>query len=90
MLSRADECCNTAKFDTIDELGFRDAHDLHRHLTGHKTHAVITHHLAEIERFDRVVFIEDGRIALDGSPSELKENSPYFQKLLAFDHSQVL
>ena len=46
---------------------------------------MVTHHLAGIERMDRVVFIEDGRIALEGSPAELTRSSARFQQLLAFD-----
>ena len=77
-------------FSALDPQTERELIDALFETRADKTLIVITHHLAEIERFDRVVFIEDGRIALDGSPSELKENSPYFQKLLAFDHSRVL
>lgn len=46
---------------------------------------MVTHHLAGIERMDRVVFIEDGHIALEGSPAELARSSARFQQLLAFD-----
>ncbi|MGI6032663.1 MAG: thiol reductant ABC exporter subunit CydC [Coriobacteriales bacterium] len=46
---------------------------------------LITHHLQGIERFDRVVFLEEGRIALDGSPDKLVESSERFRRLLAFD-----
>ena len=53
-----------------------------------KTLIVITHHLLGIELFDRVLFVEDGGIALDGSPSELAASSPRFQKLLAFDRGE--
>jgi len=50
-----------------------------------RTLVVITHHLARIERFDRVVFIEDGRLDLDGSPAELMDASERFRKLVEFD-----
>ena len=50
-----------------------------------RTLIVITHHLAQIERFDRVVFIEDGRLDLDGSPAELMDASVRFRKLVEFD-----
>ena len=49
------------------------------------TTVMVTHHLAGIEHMDRVVFIEDGRIALEGSPAELARSSARFQQLLAFD-----
>lgn len=50
-----------------------------------RTLVVITHHLAQIERFNRVFFIEDGRLDLDGSPAELMEASSRFRKLVEFD-----
>ena len=50
-----------------------------------RTLIVITHHLAQIERFDRVVFIEDGRLDLDGSPAELIDTSDRFRRLVEFD-----
>ena len=49
---------------------------------------VITHHLAEIERFDRVVFIEGGSVELDGSPSALLAESARFRALVAFDRDR--
>ena len=36
---------------------------------------MITHHLAGVDAMDRVVFVEDGRIALDGAPDELARTS---------------
>ena len=55
-----------------------------------KTLIVITHHLLGIELFDRVLFVEDGGIALDGSPSMLASTSTRFQRLLAFDRGEEL
>lgn len=51
-----------------------------------RTLVVVTHHLSRIECFDRVLFLENGTIALDGSPAELQKGSEHFRKLLAFDH----
>ncbi len=50
-----------------------------------KTLLMITHHLQDIERFNRVVFIEDGKVILDGSPAYLNETSERFRSLRAFD-----
>ncbi len=50
-----------------------------------KTLVMITHHLQGIESFDRVVFLEHGRIELDGSPAELAATSERYRQLLAFD-----
>ena len=52
-----------------------------------RTLIVITHHLAQVERFDRVVFLEDGCIELDDTPSNLMETSERFRMLVMFDRS---
>ena len=46
---------------------------------------MVTHHLAGIEHMDRVVFLEEGGIALEGTPAQLSEESERFRQLLAFD-----
>lgn len=50
-----------------------------------RTLIMITHHLQGVSSMDRVVFLKDGRIALDGSPAELEQTSEYYRTLLAFD-----
>jgi len=50
-----------------------------------RTLIVITHHLAHVNRFDRVIFLENGNVALDGSPAELAQTSPRFLNLIEFD-----
>lgn len=52
-----------------------------------RTLVVITHHLAHIDRFDRIVFLENGRIDLDDSPAELAETSERFRTLIDFDRT---
>ena len=52
-----------------------------------KTLILITHHLQGIETFDRVLFLEDGRIELDGSPAELARTNDRYQQLLSFDRA---
>lgn len=59
------------------ETLFKIAHD--------KTLVMITHHLQDIERFDRVIFIEDGKVEMDGSPVQLQETSERFRGLRQFD-----
>ena len=54
-----------------------------------RTLIVITHHLAEIERFDRVVFVEQGSVALDGTPEGLAQQSDFFRTLLEFDNATL-
>lgn len=52
-----------------------------------RTVIMITHHLAGVDRFDRVIFLRDGRIALHGAPADLAATSVYYRELLAFDRS---
>ena len=50
-----------------------------------KTLIMITHHLQGVADMDRVVFLEDGRIELEGSPAVLARESERYRRLLAFD-----
>lgn len=53
-----------------------------------KTLVMITHHLQGVAAFDRVVFLENGRIVLDGSPAHLERTSERYRRLLAFDRGK--
>ena len=50
-----------------------------------RTVVMVTHHLQGVEHMDRVVFLDQGRLVLDGSPAELEISSSLFRNLLAFD-----
>ncbi|WP_167536590.1 amino acid ABC transporter ATP-binding/permease protein, partial [Gordonibacter pamelaeae] len=50
-----------------------------------RTLIMITHHLQGVSAMDRVVFVEDGRIEMEGSPAELERTSERYRRLLAFD-----
>ena len=50
-----------------------------------RTLVMVTHHLQEADRFDRVVFIENGRVAMDGAPDALACDDARYRRLLAFD-----
>ncbi len=50
-----------------------------------RTIIMVTHHLQGVSAMDRVVFIEDGRIALDGAPDTLARESKRYRALLDFD-----
>lgn len=50
-----------------------------------KTLIWITHHLQGIEMMDQVVFIEDGRIAMQGSPAKLQASNKHYQMLKKAD-----
>ena len=51
-----------------------------------RTLIMITHHLQGVSAMDRVVFVEDGRIEMEGSPAERERTSERYRRLLAFDH----
>ena len=46
---------------------------------------MITHHLQGVEAFDRVLFVEEGRLVMDGSPAVLLRENERYAKLLSFD-----
>ncbi len=50
-----------------------------------RTIILVTHHLQGVSATDRVVFMEDGRITLDGSPATLARDSKRYRTLLSFD-----
>lgn len=51
-----------------------------------KTVIWITHHLLAIDHADRVIFLEDGHIMMDGSPNHLKANNKHYRHLLSLDY----
>lgn len=53
-----------------------------------RTLVLVTHHLLGVGSMDRVVFIEDGRVAMDGSPADLERTSERYRQLLAFDRGE--
>ena len=50
-----------------------------------KTLIWITHHLQGIDAMDRVIFLENGKITMSGTPQELWENNPHYRKLKKAD-----
>ena len=50
-----------------------------------RTVIMVTHHLQGVSAMDRAVFVENGRIAIDGSPAQLAQQNERYQTLLAFD-----
>ncbi|MGX7014132.1 thiol reductant ABC exporter subunit CydC [Vagococcus silagei] len=50
-----------------------------------KTIIWITHHLVGIDHADRVIFLENGKIKIDGKPAELKRENHYYQHLYQLD-----
>ena len=50
-----------------------------------KTLIMITHHLQGVSAMDRVVFVENGKLEMEGAPAELERTSERYRHLLAFD-----
>ena len=56
----------------------------------HKTIVMITHHLQGVSSMDRILFLENGHLKLDGHPKKLAQTSKYFQQLLALEQNALL
>lgn len=54
-----------------------------------RTVVLITHHLQGVSACDRVVFVEGGRISIDGTPEELERENAYYRGLLAADRGLI-
>lgn len=54
-----------------------------------KTIIWITHHLQGIEAMDQVIFIEDGRLTMQGSPLELAQTNAHYKKLKQIDQGLI-
>lgn len=54
-----------------------------------KTLIWITHHLQGIDQMDQVIFIEDGTLALEGSPAQLARTSARYRRLLFADQGRL-
>lgn len=51
-----------------------------------KTIIWITHHLAGMDKMDKIIFIENGKIYLEGTHQELLSNNARYRRLYALDH----
>lgn len=72
----------TIGLDAITEKKLLDT--IFRSLEG-KSVIWITHHLIGIERMDRVLFIDHGRIAMEGTHQQLLHHNPRYQSLYKMD-----
>jgi ATP-binding cassette subfamily B protein len=68
----------TSSVDTISEARIID--HLVDEMPG-STVIVVTHRVATLERFDRIVVMDQGRIVDTGSPQELLARNTLFQRL---------
>ena len=68
----------TSSIDTETELMIREATD---RLTQNRTSIVIAHRLATIQRADNIIVLEQGKIAEEGTHSELLRKGGLYKKL---------
>lgn len=50
-----------------------------------KTIIWVTHHLIGVEKMDRILFLEKGKITMDGSHQQLLEKEERYRRLYALD-----
>lgn len=50
-----------------------------------KTIILVTHHLAGAAHMDKIIFVDDGKIILEGSHEQLMESSDYYRTLYEMD-----
>lgn len=74
----------------LDPVTERVVLDTIQRVLADKTVVMITHHLQGIEGFDRVMFVEEGHLVMDGSPRALEQTNVRYQKLLMFDRGSLV
>lgn len=74
----------------LDPVTERVVLDTIQRVLADKTVVMITHHLQGIEDFDRVIFVEEGHLVMDGSPRVLEQTNVRYQKLLMFDRGSLV
>ncbi len=72
-------------FAALDPVTERALLDTLLDVFADRTLVLITHHLQGVSRFDRVIFLADGAVSLDGAPADLERGSAYYRRLLALD-----
>lgn len=76
----------TVGLDPITEQAVIDT--FFKQLEG-KTIIWITHHLQGIEAMDRVIFIEDGQLEMDGTPQALMKTNERYRRLKLIDAGEL-
>ncbi len=73
-------------FAGLDPTTERDVLALVADALADKTVVLVTHHLAGVSAFDRVMFLEGGRVVLDGAPQDLFAESERYRRLYELDN----
>ncbi|WP_207368888.1 thiol reductant ABC exporter subunit CydC [Heyndrickxia coagulans] len=69
----------------LDPLTEKDLLDTMFEVLKDKTVIFITHHLAGMEKMDQIVFLDEGKIAMQGTHVALMENHARYRKLYQMD-----
>lgn len=73
----------------LDPLTEQDLLDTIKEQLRGKTLIWITHHLQGIDMMDQVIFLEDGQLTMQGSPSQLEATNQHFRDLKAADQGRL-
>ena len=77
-------------FAALDPITERELLDTLLDVFADRTLILITHHLQGVSKLDRVVFVADGAVSLDGTPADLERESASYRRLLALDRGGSL
>ena len=73
----------------LDPITERDLMEMIFQVSLGRTLFWVTHHLQGLEDADKVIFLEDGHIAMQGSPVDLYRTNPRFRELYRMDVGDV-
>ena len=73
----------------LDPITERDLMEMIFQVSLWRTLFWVTHHLQGLEDADKVIFLEDGHIAMQGSPVDLYRTNPRFRELYRMDVGDV-
>jgi len=74
----------------LDPVTERNLLDTIFSATNDKTVFWVTHHLAGVEQMDRVIFLEEGNITMDGSHEELMRDKEHYRRLYEMDQGTFM
>ncbi|MEE0844675.1 MAG: thiol reductant ABC exporter subunit CydC [Eggerthellaceae bacterium] len=72
-------------FAALDPITEADLLRTLREVFADRTLILITHHLRGVADMDRVVFLADGKAAIDGEPAALERGNAYYRRLVKLD-----
>ncbi|MBQ6453103.1 MAG: ATP-binding cassette domain-containing protein, partial [Coriobacteriales bacterium] len=77
-------------FASLDPLTEHELLDTVLRMLAGKTIIMVTHHLMGIEQMDQVIFLDNGRITMQGAPDQLATSNAQFRELLSLDRGLLL